>query len=132
MRYLLHDVFLKTVKDKSDNIAIEHEFGECFTYKELNSMANYVGQEILKSKYKSLVVGILSHVNAFSIASIIGTIQIGCAYVPLDEQSPIDRLSKIVNNLKLSTIIIDECFVRKFSSLLKNENIKKYLYLQIK
>lgn len=133
MSYLLHNDFFNTVKDKANNIAIEHEFGEQFTYQELKNMVNYVGNTIIdiegRAQAENPFVGILSSVNAFSIASIIGTLAVGYAYVPLDEQSPIERLQKIINNLSLPTLIIDELLLEKFIPLLDNHNLKNILII---
>ena len=124
MSYLLYDDFIKTVRDKPNNIVVEHESGECFSYKELSSMSNFIGNKILCTQSKIPFVGILSYINAYSIASVLGTLQAGFAYVPFDDQSPVKRLDKIINNLNLAIIIIDEQFIEKFNLLLINQNLK--------
>ena len=133
MRYLLHDVFLDSVKKYKNNIAVCHELGEEFSYDDINNMSNQVAQAILKFKPKlisqSPFVGILSFVNAYSIAAVIGTLKIGAAYVPLDEQSPIERLDKIIANLNLETIVIDAYFLEHFTELLGNEHVKNIIVL---
>ena len=74
-------------------------------------------------------IGIISPVHERSIASIIGVLKIGCAYVPLDEYSPHDRLVHIVNNAKLDLLVVDENWYVKHCDLFKNKNIKKVIVL---
>jgi len=77
MRYLLHDVFLKTVEKYPKRTAIQHEFGESYCYEELNNMANYISQILLQIKPKTILqapfIGILSTVNAYSIAAVLAS-----------------------------------------------------------
>lgn len=133
MRYLLHDVFCKSVEKYNQHIAVYHESGQEFSYSLLNDMANQVAQGLLTIKPQPITqapfVGLLSYVNAFSIAAVLGILKVGAAYVPLDEQSPIDRLEKIVINSQLETIIIDAYFFNAFASLLSHSQVKNIIVL---
>lgn len=133
MRYLLHDVFLESVKKYPHNIAVYHESGQKFSYDLLNNMSNHVAQVLLELKPQPIaqapLVGVLSYVNAHSIAAVLGILKIGAAYVPLDEQSPLDRLEKIVKNSQLETLVIDAYFFAEFQTLLLHSQVRNIVVL---
>lgn len=136
MRYLLHDVFTDTVNTNPSKIAITTESGDKFSYQALNSLSNKFASLFIKIKVDGVLekpyIGVISPVHERSVACIIGALKIGCAYVPLDEYSPHDRLVHIVNNTKLDIIVVDENWYIKHCDLFKNENIKKVIVLSDK
>ncbi len=132
MRYLLHDVFLKSVRKFPKNIAIYEENGNEITYTQLNTLSNQFANYL--SQYKGEIrnnpfVGIISPVHINSIASILGVLKIGGAYIPLDEYSPVDRLEKIIENTKLDVVLVDSHYFEKYTSLFDNSLIKKVILL---
>lgn len=127
MRYLLHDVFLQACESHPDKTAIIMEGGGRVSYRQLNSLSNRFAN--LFRSFKSgtptdAFVGIIAPVHIESIAAVLGALKIGCAYVPLDEYSPTERLEKIVNNTKLDVICIDSHLYEKHAALFDNANIK--------
>lgn len=132
MRYLLHDVFTNTVNSKPNNTAIINEDGSSITYADLNSLSNKFANlfsELKENVQNDPYVGIISPVHANSIAVIIGALKIGCAYIPLDEYSPTERLAHIIDNTNLDVIIVDENWYDAHSELFKKEQIKKVIIL---
>lgn len=131
MKYFLHDVFFKSEHLFANHKAIINENGESLTYHELyllaNKFANYL--KTLEEINSSVFIGILATVHSKSIAAILGILNIGKAYVPLDESSPCHRLKHIVNNAKINTIIVDANFVDKHQQLLQEKNIKHVILL---
>lgn len=136
MRYLLHDVFSNTAELYPKKVAIINENGSNVNYEELNFLSNKFANLLLEIKDKCITdqpyVGIISPVHERSIACIIGALKIGCAYVPLDEYSPYDRLSHVVENTKLDIIVVDENWYGKHIDLFKNSNIKNVIILSNK
>lgn len=132
MRYLLHDDFIQTVKNKPLNTAIVTESGKTITYKNLNLLSNRFA-----NIYKSLkgdirenpYVGIISAVTTQSIAAILGALKIGCTYIPLDEYSPTERLGHIINNTNLDIIVVDSYWYETHKELFKMSQIKKVILL---
>jgi amino acid adenylation domain-containing protein len=132
MRYLLHDVFLETQKCSPDATAIVMEDGRAVTYKALNTLANRFANCIKNLKPSVLqrpFVGIISSVHIESVAAVLGILKIGCAYIPLDEYSPRDRLDKIINNTKLDVVCIDSHLVEKYTALFENPWLKHIIIL---
>ena len=116
MRYLLHDVFTDSVKTVPNNTAIINEDGTRISYLELNERSNQYAHILMSLKEdvrSNPYVGILSCVNKESIAGILGCLKIGCAYVPLDEYSPVERLHHIIKNTKLNIILLDSIWFEK-------------------
>ena len=133
MRYLLHDVFIETVRRVPSNIAIIQENGVKVSYDDLNRLSNRYANLLMSIKTdvrNNPYVGIISSVKIDSIASIIGCLKARCAYVPLDEYSPIERLKLIIENTKLDVIIVDSHWAEKFKSLFDCPEIKKVILLE--
>ena len=104
MRYLLHDVFTETVKRSPYAFAIVNEYGKSITYQELNELSNKFANLFLQLKSNirtAPYIGIISSVHETSIACILGALKVGCAYIPLDEFSPAERLSHIIQNTEI-------------------------------
>ena len=132
MRYLLHDVFIKSARDFPNNIAITVEGQSSITYADLNTLSNKFANfykslkgEIRENPY----VGILSAVHEKSIAAVLGTLKIGGTYVPLDEHSPINRLANILKNTNLDVIVMDAIWYEKYKDFTKLESVKKIILL---
>jgi amino acid adenylation domain-containing protein len=130
MRYLLQDVFLSSVLKFPNRIAVSSESGEKYTYAELNSLsnrfANYFRDHTSNVREKPFVA-ILSSVNPNSIAAVLGALKIGCAYIPLDEYSPTDRLEKILEHTKVDTLVLESAWYENHRGLFSNKNFSKIL-----
>ncbi len=132
MRYLLHDAFLKSSKEYSNNVAIYQEnLGE-FSYEQLRSLANQYANFFLSRKTsvrEQPFVGILSPVHHQSIAAVLGTLFIGGTYVPLDEYSPDERLALILDNTQLDTLVIDSHWLSQHQALLSHPALKTIIVM---
>ncbi|NOH71875.1 amino acid adenylation domain-containing protein [Vibrio pectenicida] len=128
MKQLLHFDFHESTALFPDNIAIEEENGVIISYAELNRLANKYKGFLLDTSILSPYVAILSEVNSDSIASILGVLKSKKTYVPLDVQSPHKRLKKIIENLEIQTIIVDNSLILDNVELLKHPKIKSVLY----
>lgn len=132
MPYLLHHLFTLTALNKPNNTAIICESGESISYRNLNSLANKFANAFnnLKDDVRGKpYVGIISPVHIQSIAAILGVLKIGCAYVPLDEYSPTERLEYIINNTGLDIIVIDSNLYHKYCKLFSKDQIKKFIII---
>jgi amino acid adenylation domain-containing protein len=132
MSYLLQDVFTDSATKNPDKMAIVSENGTQISYNNLNKLANQFAN-VIKSR-KGIIrdnpfVGILSPVHIQSIAGILGTLKIGCCYVPLDEYSPNERLLHILNNTQLDTILVDPILYENHKDLFKTEQIRTVIFL---
>lgn len=95
---------------------------ETLTYRELNERANQVGHYL-----KNLGVGPETLVGVFMdrsiemVVGIYGILKAGGAYVPLDPSHPVDRLSYIMKDSQISTLLTLE----KYKSLLPENMIRE-------
>ena len=132
MRYLLHDVFTENCRKTPDATAIVNEDGSRLTYADVNALSNRFATIIapLKSDIRQKpFVGIISPVHAASIAAVLGTLKLGCAYVPLDEYSPTERLAKIIDNTKLDVLCVDSNLYAEHAALFDHPHIGKVILL---
>lgn len=132
MRYLLHDVFTRTVKSLPHNVAIICESGKTYTYSELNRISNKFAnlfKELKGEVRENPYVGILSAVNPESISAVLGILKIGGAYIPLDEYSPSERLGYIVRNTSLDVIVVDARWFDSHFELMEMDQIKKVIII---
>ncbi|KUK76174.1 MAG: Iturin A synthetase C [candidate division WS6 bacterium 34_10] len=132
MRYLLHDVFTESALKYPNRIAVKMEDGVSTTYKELNSLSNKFAHFLLSKKKdirKEPFLGVIAPVTTTSIAAVLGILKIGGTYVPLDEYSPYERLSQIIKNTGLETIVIDSYWLNKHKDLLDLEEIDNVIII---
>ena len=105
---LFHKRFEEQVKANPENIALVAE-DATFTADELNQKANKIANALIKKgvKPKSNVL-VMLHRNSNLIASILGILKAGCAYIPIDLEYPKDRINYIYENSQADYIISDE------------------------
>ena len=103
----LHKRFEKRVEENPDNTALVAE-DVTLTYEELNKKANRIANALIKKgiKAKSNIL-VMLHRNSDLIASILGILKAGCAYIPIDLEYPKDRIEYIYDNSQAEYIISD-------------------------
>ena len=121
---LLADEFVTQVGLSPDRLALVLESGQRYTYQELHSIAVNIGACVLaginthyRSSEDTPLVCLMMHRHAGLIASILGVILAGAAYVPVDPTFPIDRQSYIFEHSKCQLLIVDEDTCRQSLSL---------------
>lgn len=132
IRNLLHNPVLEAIQKYSNHVAVIEESGIRITYQQLNEwlmvFSNLVNEFTEKNECLPFI-GILSPVNHLSIAAVLGILNAGCAYVPLDEQSPVERLNNIIDNVKIKLLVADGALINKHPELLKNDKIERVVIL---
>ena len=105
---IIHKRFEKQVEANPDNIALVAE-DATLTADELNKKANTIANALIKSgvKPKNNVL-VMLHRNSDLIASILGILKAGCAYIPIDLEYPQDRIDYIYENSQADYIISDK------------------------
>ena len=89
------------------------------SYKELNSKANYFGNEILKSvenetedidesEDENKRVALLFGHDATSILGMLSALKAGCCYVPIDTASPLKRIEYILKDAGCDLLLCSE------------------------
>ncbi|WP_458406165.1 amino acid adenylation domain-containing protein [Methanobrevibacter sp.] len=120
----IHKRFEKQAETNPDNIALVAE-DATLTAGELNQKANRIANALIKKgvKPKNNVL-VMLHRNSDLIASILGILKAGCAYIPIDLEYPQDRINYIYENSQADYIISDEDRdnALNVTDLLKEEN----------
>jgi len=94
--------FAQVLQKYPHNLAI-HTKNYQWTYRELNYQSNCITQEVLRnsqfdSQFDGERVALLFEHDAPMIAAILGVLQAGKTYIPLDPNYPIDRIIYILEN----------------------------------
>ncbi|UPW84182.1 non-ribosomal peptide synthetase [Lysinibacillus sp. Ag94] len=112
----------KTVIDSFEEQVIKHPnkiavrfMDETITYKDINSKANQIAN-LLKNEKMNVEepVAICFDKSITMIIAIIGIIKAGGYYVPLDPSLPVDRLTKIVDQVNPNFLLTDNKNESKF------------------
>ena len=105
---LLHKRFEKQVMEKGDEIALVAS-DVTLTYNQLDEKANVIANALIKRgvKPKSNVLVMLSR-DSNLIASILGVLKAGCAFIPIDPEYPQERINYIYENSQADYIIANE------------------------
>lgn len=105
--YCLEQLLDPAFARHADRIALRQE-GRTWTYAQLDANANRVANWLLAHvEPTEHLIGISSAVTMETIASVLGILRAGRAYVPLDVLSPPQRLRQIAADAKLRTILLD-------------------------
>ena len=105
---IIHKRFEKQAEENPNNIALVAE-DATLTADELNKKANKIANALIKKgvKPKNNVL-VMLHRNSDLIASILGILKAGCAYIPIDLEYPQDRIDYIYENSQADYIISNE------------------------
>lgn len=126
----VHECFLNQVLKSESSIAIRYLDNEV-SYGDLLSDANKVAGFLHEHGIvKGDVIGLLSSrkVPAF-VASMLGVLQLGAVYVPLDGNSPKDRVQYIIDDANCRIVLVDQaktcrglkCLSYEFEEVLRSE-----------
>jgi len=101
----IHKLFEKQVEKNPDHIALISN-GKQLTYDELNKKANKIANALIKRgvKPKSNIL-IMFHRTSDLIASILGVLKAGCAYIPIDMAFPKERIYYMYQNSQADYIL---------------------------
>jgi amino acid adenylation domain-containing protein/non-ribosomal peptide synthase protein (TIGR01720 family) len=115
----LVSLFQQQAELKSDAIALVFEEIR-LTFQELNAWSNRIAHTLLAQGVKAeSKVPILLNRGADMIASILGILKAGAAYVPIDSDIPLERVSYILDDIEAKVLITEESLVSK----LKKANV---------
>ncbi|MCU9806792.1 amino acid adenylation domain-containing protein [Paraclostridium sp. AKS46] len=106
----VYDLFYKQVKDTPNETAIIFK-GKRFTYKDIKEKANSLSYELIKSGVRrGETVGIYLERTTDIFSTILSILKIGCTYVPIDPEYPIDRVDYIISSGEINTVITESKF----------------------
>lgn len=105
----VHECFEQQAKQNPDAIAVMFE-GEQLSYKQLNQRANQLAHYLMHEQgvVPDTLVGICVERSIDMLVGILGILKAGGAYVPLDPEYPVARLSYMIEDAKLATVLTQQ------------------------
>ena len=123
---IIHKRFEKQVNEKPDDIALVAS-DATLTYRQLDEKANVIANALIDKgvKPKSNVLFMLPR-DSNLIASILGILKAGCAFIPIDPEYPQDRINYIYENSQADYIISNKSGENSLdvNELLRETNIE--------
>lgn len=102
------EYFQEQVEKNPNKIAVEANDSN-FTYSELDSMSNKIANFLLNSGIETKSkIGVFLHRDSRVIASILGILKTGSAYVPIDTSYPKKRIDYILKDAGVKNVITVE------------------------
>ena len=104
---VLHQLFEKQVEIHAKDVAIVEKNVE-ITYEELNKKSNQIARMLRKEGVRcDELVGVRLDRSITFIATILGVLKAGGAYIPIDITYPKDRVEYILEDAKVNILITD-------------------------
>src|SRR5215213_2623175 len=120
----IHELFEEQVVRTPNATAIICN-GDDISYRELNSRANRLAHYLRKQGVKAeTVVAFCLKQSPELLVAVLGILKAGGSYLPLDPLSPTDRLSFLLDNAQVSTVITEQEFAGTF-----RERARQVVYL---
>ncbi len=101
----LRTLWKKQVTESADKCAISYD-NKKLTFKELDEISNIIAYYI-KQKTEEIFVGVMMDETEKYVAVILGVLKAEKAFVPIDNDYPLSRVNKIIENCGLNMIIRD-------------------------
>ncbi|KAA6459460.1 amino acid adenylation domain-containing protein [Bacillus cereus] len=112
---LFHDFIVEQVQRNPDKLAVVYKENQ-LTYKELDMKSDQIASYLLSNGIApNDLVGIMLDRSTDLIASILGILKSGAAYVPIDPSYPSDRIMHIIVDSQLKFILTKEGLKNKIS-----------------
>ena len=120
------EIFEENVKNKPNNIAIIDGENQ-ISYDELNLLANKIAHFLQEKNVKQgSIVSVSMQRKYYLIASILGILKLGCSYLPIFPEYPLDRINYILSDSKSSYLLTDYVTKLKNSSNINSINLNTY------
>ncbi len=109
----ISELFQQQVALHPDVIAIKCG-NEHVTYHELDQQANRIANHLRTLGIeRDNIVAVLGERSVSLIASLLGILKSGAAYLPLDPEYPADRIQYMLNHSKASYVIVEDTYFEK-------------------
>ncbi|MBC8769911.1 amino acid adenylation domain-containing protein [Arenibacter sp. BSSL-BM3] len=112
----IHEIIRHSASDKKDAIALVYG-PEHLTYGELDDLSDTIAQHILAySNNDRQIIGLCMERSTTLIAGLLGILKAGCAYLPLDPDYPLGRISFMLEDSKVPIVLTQANLSSKFNS----------------
>ena len=125
----LHQIFERHAKAHPDRVALIEGATE-LSYQELNRQANQLARYLADLDVgDGAYVGIALERSSMMIVSILATLKLGAAYVPLDPDYPAERVEYMLRDTQAPVVISITSLAGKLTSIVANDDIHSNLLL---
>lgn len=105
----LHELVLRQASRTPDAVAVRDSRGERLTYRALTERAAGVADRLRRHGVgPDVVVGVSAHRSVELVVALLGTLLAGGAYLPLDPDYPIARLSYLVTTASVGVVLAED------------------------
>jgi len=109
----IHQLFEEQVERTPDRLAVVYN-NQSITYRELNLRSNQLGCLLLeRGLAPNSIVGVLMDRCIEMIIGIFGILKSGGVYLPMDIESPLDRINYIINDSEMRIILSQDSELRR-------------------
>ncbi len=116
MIVFIHTMFEGRVNQQKNAIALSMDENQ-LTYLELNSLANKLADQLIKSGVvPGDIVGICMERSFELVAGLLAIMKVGAAYLPLDTEYPVERLKYMLFHSKVSRLLVHQKLAGMFSA----------------
>ncbi len=127
---VLHQLLLHATRLFPDRLAVEEPGHGMVTYQELATLSDRVRDRLAVLGVRAGDrVGLYMHKSIDAVASILGILKNGAAYVPVDPGAPAARNAYILNNCAVRVVIVEERFEAKLRDELAQLGTTPQLFL---
>lgn len=120
---LVQQYFSESVRKFPDKVAV-YCAGDSITYKELERFSDsFAAKLMVLGVGRGQFVPFFMKKSINSIKAILSILKSDCAYVPIDVNSPPQRLLSIINSTDAKAIVVDEDSRKAIESLLSEEQL---------
>jgi amino acid adenylation domain-containing protein len=105
---LLHRVLREGLAGRAEKVAVRMR-GDAITYEDLDRLSNQIGRTLQEAGVPlGGRVGIYASKSIGAVAALLGVLKAGAVCVPLDPDSPVERLRYIIQDCELDALVVDD------------------------
>ena len=104
---LIHNLFEENVEKYPDAVAVITD-NETITYGELNKRANFLARKLKSKMLLKKYIAVYFSPGIDLVISILAILKIGCAYVPINIDDPIERVRIIIDTAEVELVLTDQ------------------------
>lgn len=103
----VHHVFEKIAAQYADAVALEDE-RSAWTYAQLNNRANQLAAALSPYAVREGVVAVVMSRGADFVTAMLAILKAGCAYLPIESQTPVGRITQLLEYTQAVAVITDD------------------------
>ena len=120
----VHHVFEKNANQQPASSLAIHAWDATFTYKELDIVSSRLATHLISLGVRAeMFVPLCFEKTAWTVVAMMGVLKAGAAFVPLDSNHPVERISYLVESVEAKLVLCSPQFEKKFAGC----NVKTFV-----